>query len=79
MTDTKFGPDNGKTMRTASRAALFRTRAAELREIALTMRDKSAGMQLLHMALTYDTLALRLEGGASDDVSPDTPADQPRT
>ena len=55
------------------RAQLFRDRAAELREIAPTMKDEAAAAQLLRMALTYDTLALRLDGGANDD-GPSIPA-----
>lgn len=55
--------------RELERAALFRARAAELREIAPTMNDKAAGTQLLRMALSYDTLALRLEGPSNDDGS----------
>jgi hypothetical protein len=48
--------------RELERAALFRARAAELREIAPTMGDMAAASQLLRMALTYDTLAIKLEG-----------------
>jgi len=55
--------------RELERAALFRVRAAELREIAPTMNDQAAATQLLRMALSYDTLALRLEGPSNEDGS----------
>ena len=51
------------------RAQLFRDRAAELRQIAPTMKDEAAATQLLRMALMYDTLAIKLDGGANDDGS----------
>ena len=62
------------------RAALFRASAAELREIAPTTSDAPSATQLLKMALTYDRLAIKLEGPSNDDVhdtervSPDAPA-----
>lgn len=45
----------------AARAELFKRRAAELREIAATMADEVSRVEMLRMAVSYDTLALRLE------------------
>jgi hypothetical protein len=45
-------------------AQLFRDRAAELRQIAGTLKDVPLRAQILRMAIMYEALALKLDSDA---------------
>ncbi|MGH7175707.1 MAG: hypothetical protein ACREGR_05125 [Minisyncoccia bacterium] len=50
----------------AERAQTFKDRAEELRRLAPSMKDEAARAQLMQMAVSYYTLATRLETPDSD-------------